>query len=302
MTKEACASCGKTVCGCDTVVGRVLTDRSGGLRPEPLSGVSALSGAGHSRVEVIGNATLYLGDCRDVLPQLQPVDAVITDIPYGTTRCSWDAVIPLDEMWSALEKVAPRGVPVLLFGMEPFSSILRTSNLRRFKYDWVWRKLKATGFLNAKRQPMRAHEFVSVFCDGAAPYFPQKTTGHERKTTFRGKHLQTDVYGHMAGDYHYDSTERYPHSVITFSADTQNSSLHPTQKPVGLLRYLIASHTLSGQTVLDFTMGSGTAGVACAHEGRDFVGVERDPAYFDIACQRIREAHSKGPLFEARAA
>lgn len=242
------------------------------------------------RVETIGSATLYLGDCREILPTLGKVDAVVTDIPYGTTRCAWDAVIPLPEMWAALAHVTAREVPILLFGMEPFSSVLRTSNLGQFKYDWVWRKLKATGFLNAKRQPLRAHEFISVFCDGVAPYFPQKTTGHERKTTFRGKHLQTDVYGNMAGDYHYDSTERYPHSVITFSADTQNSSVHPTQKPVGLMSYLVESHTTPGQTVLDFTMGSGTTGVACALNGRRFIGVERDPAYFEIACQRIESA------------
>jgi site-specific DNA-methyltransferase (adenine-specific) len=256
----------------------------------------------YQRKEVIGNATLYLGDCREVLPTLQPVNAVITDIPYGTTRCAWDAVIPLQDMWDALLFVTGPNVPVLLFGMEPFSSVLRTSNLRQFKYDWVWRKLKATGFLNAKRQPLRAHEFISVFCDGAAPYFPQKTTGHERKTTFRGKHLQTDVYGNMAGDYHYDSTERYPHSVVTFSADTQNSSVHPTQKPVDLMEYLVLSHTLPGQEVLDFTMGSGTTGVACSISGRTFVGIERDPTYFDIACRRIEDAQRQGNLFAGEAA
>jgi hypothetical protein len=253
------------------------------------------------RREVIGNATLYLGDCREVLPTLGPVGAVITDIPYGTTRCAWDAVIPLEEMWAAIRCVAGPNCPVLLFGMEPFSSVLRTSNLRQFKYDWVWRKLKATGFLNAKRQPLRAHEFVSVFCDGAAPYFPQKTSGHERKTTFRGKHLQTDVYGHMARDCHYDSTERYPHSVITFSADTQNSSVHPTQKPVDLMAYLVASHTKLNDVVLDFTMGSGTTGVACAFKRRPFIGIERDPDYFDIACKRIEDAQRPGPLFGAAA-
>lgn len=244
------------------------------------------------REEIIGNARLILGDCREVLPGLGKVDAVITDIPYGTTQCSWDAVIPFAEMWESLAHVTGREVPVLLFGMEPFSSFLRASNIGQFKYDWVWRKIKATGFLNAKKQPLRAHELISVFCDGQAPYFPQKTTGHERKTTFRGKHLQTDVYGNMAGDYHYDSTERYPHSVITFSADTQNSSVHPTQKPVALMAYLVETHTYRAQTVLDFTMGSGTTGVACALTGRSFVGVERDQTYFDIARKRIENAQS----------
>lgn len=249
-----------------------------------------------NRVEVIGNATLYLGDCREILPTLPKVDAVITDPPYGTTQCGWDAVIPFADMWAALEHVTAPGVPVVLFGSEPFSSFLRASNIRRFRYDWIWDKPKGTGFLNAKRQPLRCHELISVFSDGPARYFPQKTRGHQRKTTFRAKHLQTDVYGEMAGDYHYDSTERYPRSVLTFSSDTQNSSLHPTQKPVALMQYLILTYTQPGEAVLDFTMGSGTTGVACAIEQREFIGIEREPKYFDIACRRIDDAQRQGRL------
>lgn len=245
---------------------------------------------------IIGNATLYLGDCRDILPTLPKVDAVITDPPYGTTQCAWDAVIPLDEMWTALAHVLEREVPVALFGSEPFSSFLRASNIKRFKYDWIWDKPKGTGFLNAKKQPLRCHELISVFSEGQARYYPQKTAGHERKTTFRSAHLQTDVYGEMSGDYHYDSTERYPRSVLTFSSDTQNSSLHPTQKPVALMQYLTLTYTKPGETVLDFTMGSGTTGVACAIEQRAFIGVEKDPAYFDIACRRIDDAQRQGRL------
>jgi site-specific DNA-methyltransferase (adenine-specific) len=248
----------------------------------------------------IGQATLYCGDCLDVMPTLEPVSAVITDIPYGTTRCSWDAIIPFADMWRALNPVVRRGVPIVLFGSEPFSSALRMSNIRRFKYDWVWDKPKGTGFLNAKKQPLRGHEMVSVFGEGQVAYYPQKTTGHERKRTFRGKHLQTDVYGNMAGDYHYDSTERYPRSVVTFSSDTQNSSFHPTQKPVDLMRYLVRTYSAPGDTVLDFTMGSGTTGIACAMEKRRFIGIERRQDYFDIACQRIRDAD--GPLFAGVAA
>lgn len=249
-----------------------------------------------SRVETIGNATLYLGDCREILPTLPKVDAVITDPPYGTTQCAWDAVIPLQEMWDALAFVLDREVPVAIFGSEPFSSFLRASNIRRFKYDWIWDKPKGTGFLNAKKQPLRCHELISVFSDGPARYYPQKTSGHERKTTFRAKHLQTDVYGEMSGDYRYDSTERYPRSVLTFSSDTQNSSLHPTQKPVALLQYLILTYSRAGETVLDFTMGSGTAGVAAAIEQRLFIGIEREPKYFDIACRRIEDAQRQGRL------
>lgn len=242
-------------------------------------------------VEHIGAATLYLGDCRDVLPSLAPVDAVITDIPYGTTRAKWDAVIPFEEMWVAIRTVASGACPIALFGMEPFSSLLRVSNLKQFRFDHVWHKPKGTGFLNAKRQPLRCHEFISVFSEKAPAYYPQKTTGHPRKTTFRGKHLQTNVYGRMAGDYRYDSTERYPRSVIEFSSDTQNSSVHDTQKPVLLMEYLVATHSQPGEVVLDFTMGSGTTGIACLQNGRRFIGVESDPDHFETACARLRDAN-----------
>ena len=243
------------------------------------------------RVETIGRATLYLGDCREVLPTLRPVAAVIADIPYGTTNAPWDTAIPFPDMWAALAHVAERGTPLLLFGAEPFSSGLRLSNLKRFKYDWVWSKPKATGFLNAKKQPLRAHELISVFAEGQARYYPEKTTGHPRKKTFRGKHLQTAVYGEMSGDYYYDSTERYPRSVIEFAQDTQNSSEHDTQKPVELMRYLVRTYSQPGDTVLDFTMGSGTTGIACLQEGRDFIGVESDLAHFETACRRIEDAN-----------
>ncbi|MGU3399250.1 DNA-methyltransferase [Brucellaceae bacterium D45D] len=249
------------------------------------------------RKEIIGDCTLYLGDSMEIIPQLAAVNAVITDPPYGTTQCSWDVVIPFKSMWSALDMVSGRGIPIILFGCEPFSSLLRTSNIEQFKYDWVWDKPKGTGFLNSKKQPLRGHEIVSVFCDGPSPYYPQKTAGHPRKTTYRGKHLQTDVYGQMACDYHYDSTERYPRSVITFSSDTQNTSVHPTQKPVSLLEYLVLTYTQVGQTVLDFTMGSGTTGVACVHTGRSFIGIEIDEGYFDIACERIRKAYAQPDMF-----
>jgi DNA modification methylase len=248
------------------------------------------------RVEVIGGQTLILGDCLEVMATLGRFDAVVTDPPYGTTQCPWDAVIPFGEMWDALAACVAADTPVLLFGCEPFSSLLRASNLRRFKYDWIWNKPKATGFLNAKKQPLRGHEIISVFYDRQCAYHPQKTKG-ARKQTFRGKHLQTDVYGEMRGDYAYDSDERYPNSVITFSSDTQNSSFHPTQKPVGLLEYLLKTYTLPGETVLDFTMGSGTTLVACQKLGRAGTGIEIDPDYFDIACRRVDEATRQPDMF-----
>lgn len=248
----------------------------------------------------IGRATLYLGDCREVLPTLPPVDFICADPPYGTTAAPWDNVIPFAEMWAAVGCVARAGTPILLFAAEPFASRLRLSNEAQFKHDWVWHKPKATGFLNAKKRPLVAHEVLCLFAEGQSRYFPQKTTGHERKTTFRSSKLQTDVYGHMAGDYHYDSTERYPRSVIEFRQDTQNSSEHATQKPVGLLAYFLRTYSLPGDTVLDFTMGSGTTGVACLQEGRDFIGIEKDPEIFASAVQRIQRANAD--LFAGAAA
>ena len=248
------------------------------------------------RKEVIGGQTLILGDCMEVMPNLGRVDAVVTDLPYGTTQCAWDAAIPFAAMWGALASCIGPDTPVLLFGSEPFSSMLRASNLRRFKYDWIWDKPKATGFLNAKKQPLRGHEIISVFYERQPLYQPQMTKG-VRKQTFRGKHLQTDVYGEMRGDYAYDSDQRYPNSVITFSSDTQNSNYHPTQKPVALLEYLIETYTAPGRTVLDFTMGSGTTLVACQRLGREGTGIEIDPGYFEIACRRVEEAERQPDMF-----
>lgn len=246
-----------------------------------------------------GQTNLWQGDCRDIAPQIGSVDLVLFDPPYGTTRCSWDAIIPFEEMWDAVRAVSGKNIPVVIFGCEPFSSALRLSNIKQFKYDWIWHKPKATGFLNAKKQPMRAHETISVFCNGRLPYYPKMTQGHSRKVSFRGAHLQTDVYGRMANDYRYDSTERYPRTVLTFSSDTQNSSLHPTQKPVDLVQYLIETYTTPGALVCDLTMGSGTTGIACARSGRRFVGIEADPEIFAIARDRINGAN--GPIFEVAA-
>lgn len=255
------------------------------------------AGKALEKVELSDGVVILRADFREALAQIGKVDAVITDLPYGTTQCSWDIVIPFTELWGAIGAVTSKNTPIVLFGSEPFSSLLRVSNLRQFKYDWIWDKPKGTGFLNAKKQPLRGHETISVFCDGTPPYYPQKTKGHVRKQTFRGKHLQTDVYGNMAGDYFYDSTERYPRSVITFSSDTQNSSVHPTQKPVALCEYLVATYTQPGDAVLDLTMGSGTTGIACVLQGRRFFGIELAAEYFATARSRITAAISQQNLF-----
>lgn len=232
------------------------------------------------------------GDCLEVMLRIpdKSVDMILCDLPYGTTQCKWDVVIPFDLLWNQYNRIIKDNGAVVLFGCEPFSSMLRLSNLKNYKYDWVWDKIKGTGFLNAKRQPMRNHEFVHVFYKKQCLYNPQKTKGHVRKQSFRGKHLQTDVYGEMANDYKYDSTERYPRSIINFSTDTQNSSLHPTQKPVALCKYLIETYTRETELVLDNCAGSGTTGIACLETNRDFILIEKDKGMFDIASKRILDA------------
>ena len=216
------------------------------------------------------------------------VDMILTDLPYGTTQCKWDSIIPFEPLWQQYNRIIKDNGAIVLFGTEPFSSHLRLSNLKNYKYDWIWDKVKGTGFLNAKKQPMRNHELISVFYKKQCTYNPQKTQGHTKKKSYRRKELQTDVYGEMKNDYTYESTERYPRSIQIFSTDTQNSSLHPTQKPVALCEYMIKTYTNSGDTVLDSCMGSGTTGVAAKNLGRRFIGIELDEKYFEIAKNRLK--------------
>lgn len=232
---------------------------------------------------------LWQGDCLELMNDIpdKSVDCIITDLPYGTTQCKWDTIIPFEPLWKQYNRIIKDNGAIVLFGTEPFSSHLRLSNLKNYKYDWIWDKVKGTGFLNAKRQPMRNHELISVFYKKQCTYNPQKTYGHKMKKSYRSKDLQTDVYGEMKNDYTYESTERYPRSIQVFSTDTQNSSLHPTQKPVALIEYLIKTYTNDGELVFDSCMGSGTTGVACVNTNRRFIGIELDNNYFEIAKERI---------------
>lgn len=215
------------------------------------------------------------------------VDMICCDLPYGTTQSSWDVIIPFPSLWDQYNRIIKDDGAIVLFGMEPFSSMLRMSNLQMFKYDIIWDKIKGTGFLNAKRQPMRNHEIISVFYKKQCIYNPQKTTGHELKKTFRSKNLQTDVYGEMKKDYNYESTERYPRSIQIFPTDTQNSSLHPNQKPVALLEWLIKTYTNEGELIVDNCIGSGTTAIACINTGRNYVGFEKESCYYETAKNRI---------------
>ena len=234
---------------------------------------------------------LFHGDCLEVMRDIPDgsVDMILCDLPYGTTRCAWDVIIPFDPLWEQYNRIVKRNGAVALFASEPFASHLRISNLQDYKYDWIWDKIKGTGFLNANRQPMRNHENILMFYAEQCAYYPQKTSGHALKKSYRAPELQTEVYGKMKGGLTYCSTDRFPRSVLEFSSDTQNSSLHPTQKPVRLCEYLINTYTKKRETVLDNCMGSGTTGVACLRAMRNFIGIEKEEKYFKIASERIRK-------------
>lgn len=238
---------------------------------------------------------LYLGDCLSVLPSLPPgsVDLMLCDPPYGcTARNRWDAVIPFEPMWRALLPLVKPSAPMIFFGSGRFTAELILSRPKLYRYSLVWQKTTPTGFLNANRMPLRSHEDIVIFYQKPPVYHPQKTQGHERKVSSaqhkRGCKQSTD-YGEY-GLHSYDSTERFPTSVLTFATDKQKEALHPTQKPVALLEWLIRSYTNEGDTVLDLCMGSGSTGVAALRTGRHFIGIEKDPDYYHIAAQRLGSA------------
>jgi site-specific DNA-methyltransferase (adenine-specific) len=241
-----------------------------------------------NHIEIRANSLIH-GDCLKVMGNIpdKSIDMICTDLPYGTTRCKWDIIIPFEDLWPHYKRIIKDNGAIVLFGAEPFSSHMRLSNLKNYKYDWIWDKVKGTGFLNAKKQPMRNHEVISVFYKKQCTYNPQKTTGHQNKKSFKRKELQTEVYGKTDKDYYYESTERYPRSIQVFSTDTQCSSLHPTQKPLALVEYLIKTYTNEGETVLDSCMGSGTSGLAAKNTNRAYIGIELKENYYEIAKKRI---------------
>ena len=237
------------------------------------------------------NYELWQGDCLELMKNIsdKSVDCIITDLPYGTTQCKWDTIIPFEPLWKQYNRIIKDNGAIVLFGTEPFSSHLRLSNLKNYKYDWIWDKVKGTGFLNAKKQPMRNHELISVFYKRQCTYNPQKTYGHKMKKSYRSKDLQTEVYGAMKNDYTYESTERYPRSIQVFSTDTQNSSLHPTQKPVALIEYLIKTYTNEGEIILDSCAGSMTTGIAAINTNRKVICIENDNGIFNVGRKRVME-------------
>ena len=234
--------------------------------------------------------TLYKGDCLEVMKTIEDnsIDAIITDPPYGTTSCKWDSVIDFDLMWEQLNRIIKPNGAIVLFGSEPFSSALRMSNIKNYKYDWYLRKNKTTGFLNAKKQPLRKYEIVSVFYSKQVDYNPQFTIGKEHGSGGAKNKDKTDVYGNQKTLKPKSKTNLYyPNNEIEYK--TIKTPQHPTQKPIDLMEYLIKTYTNENETVLDFTMGSGTTGVAAKNLNRNFIGIEQDENYFNIATERINK-------------
>jgi site-specific DNA-methyltransferase (adenine-specific) len=223
------------------------------------------------------------------MPKITPksIDLICCDLPYGTTRCKWDTPLNLGVLWWQYRRIIKPAGAIILFSQTPFDKVLGASNLEMLKYELIWEKTSATGHLNAKKMPMKAHENVLVFYDKLPTYNPQKTSGHARKTAHKRITLNSDVYNDNTASTDYDSTDRYPRSVLVFQSDKQKCNLHPTQKPLSLIEYIVKTYTNEGDTVLDNCMGSGTTGVACTGLNRRFIGIELERKYFDIASQRI---------------
>jgi len=248
---------------------------------------------------------LRKGDCLEVMKTIESgsIDAIITDPPYGTTACKWDSVIPFEPMWEQLNRIIKPNGAIVLFGSEPFSSALRMSNIKNYRYDWTWNKNKISNPMLAKKQPLRCIENVIVFAKNTPIYNPimeSKPKKSQRKILKTEKYIKgserkdgvfSTAKNGMASDYNYKLS--YPKNYINISGVHNSKTIHPTQKPILLMEYLIKTYTNENETVLDFTMGSGSTGVAAKNLNRKFIGIEQDQKYFNIAEQRIKETEYK---------
>jgi len=232
---------------------------------------------------------LIHGDCLEEMKKIPDgsIDMVLTDPPYGTTACKWDTVIDLDLMWEQLKRVIKPNGAIVLFGSEPFSSALRMSNIKNYKYDWVWNKRLAGNVFLAKSQPMKIHENIIVFNSTKDSFNPIKTD-LDKVRNYKDKYGGGESFGKKGtGDEIHTTKGKNPKSIIDISNANRKGNKHPTQKPVLLMEYLIKTYTNENETVLDFTMGSGTTGVVCKNLNRNFIGIELDETYFNIAKERI---------------
>lgn len=246
---------------------------------------------------------LIHGDCLEVLPSMpsKSIDCIIADPPYGTTACKWDSVIPLAPMWEQLKRVIKPSGAIVLFAGQPFTSALVMSNLDWFKYEWVWKKTKPNGWQHAKNRPMKANEDVLVFSpapmghasllgDRRMAYFPQGVFSVGSQTVKPYWHGRTMGKRLNQVGREYEAFTGFPTNILEYPNIVGKSAIHPAQKPVELMSYLVRTYTQAGEEILDFTMGSGSTGVAALLEGRRFIGIEKDQHYYEVARQRLEEA------------
>ena len=247
---------------------------------------------------------LLHGDCLIEMDKIEDksVDMILCDLPYGTTACKWDTVIPFEPLWEQYKRVIKDNGAIVLFGSEPFSSNLRMSNIGMYRYDWIWEKSKAGNFMNVKTQPQKIHEDILVFYKDNSTYNPQMEDSVRISSRNKGKRANANILGTSFDKPEYiDDGKRFPYSIQFYSNQSGELNnvhrLHPTQKPVALLEYLIKTYTNEGETVLDNCMGSGSTGVACKNTNRNFIGIELDEDYFNIAKERIEKAkHNKSTI------
>lgn len=241
---------------------------------------------------------IYHGDCLEIMADIPDgsVDMILCDLPYGTTACKWDVIIPFEPLWKHYEKVIKQNGAIVLTASQPFTSALVMSNPKLFKYDWVWRKPRGTGHLNAKKQPMKDKEDILVFYKQQATYNPQYEKG-EPYTAMKGGKVSrisesgNTTYGKFGNGAEFrndNSGFRYPKQVLEFGV-VERGTIHPTQKPVELFEYLIKTYTNEGDTVLDNCIGSGTTAIACLNTKRNFIGIEKEEKYFQIAQKRVQD-------------
>jgi len=245
---------------------------------------------------------IYLGNCLELMPEIETgsIDMILCDLPYGTTACKWDTIIPFHPLWEQYKRIIKPNGAIVLFGSEPFSSALRTSNIKDYRYDWIWEKNNFTGFLSAEKRPLKAHETISIFYINTPIYNPQKYEIREefidKRKVLNNTPIKDGYLGKVNRIRKPDNGYRYPTSILKFVNKPNNSS-HPTQKPVSLMEYLIKTYTNEGELVLDNCIGSGTTAIACLNTKRNFIGMEQEQKYFEIANKRIVDLQSQTVLF-----
>jgi DNA modification methylase len=241
-----------------------------------------------------GRKEILLGDCLELMKDIpdKSIDMILCDLPYGTTACKWDTVIPFEPLWEQYERVIKDNGAIVLFGQEPFSSNLRSSNFKLYRYDWIWEKDNHTNFLNIKKQPAKRHELISVFYKKQPTYNPQMWEGKENHSVGNqiGKMVEREYLG---GKFALKETRKsnlkYPISILRFKGEGRGKAVHPTQKPVALFEYLIKTYTNEGELVLDNAAGSGTTAIACLKTKRQFIVMEKEQKYYDIILKRIAD-------------